>query len=286
MAGPSLCWQGYMADALWLEMENHYRLQHLRLWFHCLTAMQGHRLAPADAVFVQQSIKQGVRVNLFLVIDAEVKNTSVRTLSDFLIGGAILDSFKAGSLMAQNVVGLGNTWYDTSPKKRGGWRGLLLASRTNSWNEEQNLLDIQQEVASFSEVLALGTDVKQFLSKVIECVGIDRTGSLWDAFVQLTSNSASVLSANMVRVVFKEREATSVVECREISMHNPPSTLWGLRFPSCPTWGAISCGMTLVPGQKTAGRVAPRIVEESLWRAVLTDEGEEEGIPAGSRGTK
>ncbi|KAL4070067.1 hypothetical protein V8B97DRAFT_523895 [Scleroderma yunnanense] len=82
-------------------------------------------------------------------------------------------------------------------------------------------------------------DAKASILNVIHAITIDKSATLWDAVTSSVVYNALLLQNANVVAVFKERTANAQVECREISLHNPPRRAFGFELLTC---GKEGCG--------------------------------------------
>ncbi|KAL4077823.1 hypothetical protein J3A83DRAFT_4369210 [Scleroderma citrinum] len=137
-------------------------------------------------------------------------------------------------------------WYTVSPSTRGGWRILLTTTcvpptQIESYFEEATSL-VQEWfdlVLGFRGSSALLMDAKASILNVIHAITIDKSATLWDAVTSSVVYNALLLQNANVVAVFKERTANAQVECREISLHNPPRRAFGFELLTC---GKEGCG--------------------------------------------
>lgn len=64
-------------------------------------------------------------------------------------------------------------------------------------------------------------------------MGVFKMEGIWDTVERVIAADETLLSANTVVVIFKERGSTEVV-ARKIAKHRPPHRPWGVQFCICP----------------------------------------------------
>lgn len=180
-------------------------------------------------------------------------------------GGDFLSAMKAAANKARGMKRpLQQTgWCDDSPSSRGGWRGLLLSTCSPAMRVPDSFRDIrglvERQVRSFpveqlrrangelpSDTFdfvlgfagssTIPSQIRNALSQVIERIGVDKTGSLWETIVRVIGHDLLLLQVNAVVVVYRERD-TNEVEARKIGRHDPPLRPWGVEFHACGTPG-------------------------------------------------
>jgi hypothetical protein len=92
---------------------------------------------------------------------------------------------------------------------------------------------------------------------VIYNIGLDKTGNIWDSIVASVAHNNRLLKSTSVVVVYKERDGSKGINCREIALHDPPHRAYGVEFSSCITPGCNPLPYTMIVDEHQAENGRP-----------------------------
>lgn len=78
--------------------------------------------------------------------------------------------------------------------------------------------------------------VRNGLSRVVEHIGLDKTGDVWDTVVHIVGRDAMMMEVTSIVAIYKERGSDDV-HSRHIARHFPTLRPWGATFTACGTKG-------------------------------------------------
>jgi hypothetical protein len=99
---------------------------------------------------------------------------------------------------------------------------------------------------------------------VIEAIGVDKTGNIWDTVSRVVGRDLNLLTMNSVVVIYRERGGE--VKSRHIGLHCPPLRAWGVEFSACATEGCRPAPYDFIIRDNDTGvRITCRLCH---WRSV------------------
>ncbi|KAF9235310.1 hypothetical protein BU15DRAFT_64976 [Melanogaster broomeanus] len=249
----------YLGDALALDMNAHYHfnshnlnaqtaaIKNLAPATKFLTACHCHQVSRQHLHHHRHSLRPADRRPAIQWWKSKPgQHAAAPDLLNAFIGSAFLGAAKEVSQEAlrqgpTNVT----TWYNRSAHWRGGWRCLVLATCGPAMRVPHHFDSVKKLVSdnTFDLVVGFGgsstlpTQVKEGISKIVEGLGVNKVGGIWELVCDVIGNNWMLLKCNSVIVVFKERGDRSQIVSREIGLHNLPWRLWGVEFRACGTVG-------------------------------------------------
>ncbi|KAG1850842.1 hypothetical protein DFJ58DRAFT_661827 [Suillus subalutaceus] len=136
----------------------------------------------------------------------------------------------------------GTPWCDTTPKARGGRRGLILVTcgpAIRVSHHFDSLLKLVKDdtfdfVIGFGGASTLPVNVGPMVQAFVRNATLFGIPDVWDSLCELLASSPDVLDYNTVVIVYGSYvEGKRIVESREISKHRPPYRAFGHEFSAC-----------------------------------------------------
>ncbi|KAG1764977.1 hypothetical protein EV702DRAFT_1204791 [Suillus placidus] len=214
--------------------------------------------------FITTSILESIPSNTFVIMDTHSDeytgmlqhtggasggtNTTAAEIIEAYLGKQFIKAMKMASLHARNDESLETTikgnapWCDTTPKARGGRRGLILvtcgpAMRVSHHFDSLLTLvkdDVVDFIIGFGGASTLPVNVGPTVQAFVRNATLFGIPDVWDSLCELLASSPDVLDHNTVVIVYGSYvEGKRVVESREISKHRPPYRALGYEFSAC-----------------------------------------------------
>ncbi|KAG2335998.1 hypothetical protein BDR05DRAFT_953664 [Suillus weaverae] len=298
----------YLASAITLEAQNHYRSHPENLYVSALRMrgaahmIESRKLAPGIQ-FCHRNIVAGFPPNVFVVVDTHSDefsgmlqhtgghtggtNATITEILKAYLGKEFVTAMKASADAARNDTTVCKTfngkapWCDVTAKARGGRRGLFMVScgpaiRVSHHFEEVKALvdsDVVDFVLAFGGSGTLPSMISNTVRSFMMEMGVFGRKDVWEGLCQMLATSNDFLEYTTAVVVYSSYlTGQRTVECRQITKDSPGVRAFGFEFKACATPGCHPSAADMRVFNKK-GRVQLRCLKcgwRSAW--VKTDQ--------------
>ncbi|KAG2126263.1 uncharacterized protein EDB93DRAFT_1257638 [Suillus bovinus] len=265
---------------------------------------QQSRMLEIPSNFITTSILENIPSNTFVIMDTHSDeytgmlqhtggasggtNTTAAEIIEAYLGKKFIKAMRMAASHARDDKSVETTikgsapWCDTTPKARGGRRGLILvtcgpAIRVSHHFDSLLTLvkdDIFDFIIGFGGSSTLPVHVGPTVQAFVRNATLFGIPDVWDSLCELLASSPDVLDYNTIVVVYASYvEGKRIVESREISKHRPPYRAFGHEFSACAKEG---CRPTVSDNRMSAKNGKVRITcakcqWTSAWVAIDKD---------------
>ncbi|KAG1829563.1 hypothetical protein DFJ58DRAFT_737265 [Suillus subalutaceus] len=222
------------------------------------------RLLTIPSNFITTSMLENVPSNTFVIMDTHSDeytgmlqhtggasggtNTTAAEIIQAYLGKKFIAAMRFASKNAREdesveTTAMGGTpWCDTTPKARGGRRGLILVTcgpAIRVSHHFDSLLKLVKEdvfdfIVGFGGASTLPVNVGPMVQAFVRNATLFGIPDVWDSLCELLASSPDVLDHNTVVIVYGSYvEGKRIVESREIGKHRPPYRAFGHEFSAC-----------------------------------------------------